>query len=60
MYEMDVDLTKDEIEEAFSGILDKTTPNGHHLHNLHFAATTEVETDQYLQDRILPKPRSQP
>ena len=58
VYEMDVDLTEDEIEEAFSGIFDKTVPNELHVHSLRFAATYESEIDQHLLDRIPSKTRS--
>ena len=40
MYEMAVDLTEDEIEEAFSEIFDKTVPNELHMNNFRFAATS--------------------
>ena len=60
MFEMVVDLTEDETEEAFSGIFIKTVPNELHMHNLHVAATSEAELDQHLQDRIPSKTRSKP
>lgn len=55
---MDVDLTEDEIQAAFSGIFDEAVPNELHVKNLRFARTSEVEIEEHLKERIPPKTKS--
>ena len=55
---MDVDLTEDEIQAAFSGIFDEAVPNELHVKNLCFARRSEVEIEELLKERIPPKTKS--